>query len=96
MENINSFISWIVYSGGALLIASWVLDRIPAFVALPSEAKKYINIAVSAFLALGFYAVLTYVPANILDALDPWFKVIAGLVAVYGGQQVVHRLTKTE
>lgn len=96
MENIGSFINWIVYSGGAVLIASFVLDRIPGFLNLSSEYKKVINIVVSAVLALGFYAVLVYVPADILKTLDPWFKVIAGFIAVYSGQQVVHNLTKPE
>lgn len=95
-ENIGSFISWIIYSGGALLISSWVLDRIPAFVVLASEAKRLINIAVSVVLALGFYALLTYVPAIFIAVLDPWFKIAVGIIVLYTGQQIVHRNTKAE
>ena len=96
IENIGSLISWIIYSGGALLISSWVLDRIPAFVVLASEAKRLINIAVSVVLALGFYAILTYVPADFIAVLDPWFKVAVTVIALYTGQQIVHRNTKQE
>ena len=85
MENINSFLSWIVYSGGAILIASWVLDRIPAFLTLASEAKRLINIAVCVALSLGFYALILYVPAAFIAAVDPWFKVAVATIALYTG-----------
>jgi hypothetical protein len=94
MENLNALVSWIIWSGGALLIASWVLDKIPAFMALQPDPKRYINMAVSVFLALAAYAVITYVPANIFVILDPWFKIVAGVVALYSGQQLVHAQAK--
>ena len=94
MENLNSFLSWIVYSGGAILIASWVLDRIPGFLTLVSEAKRLINIAVCVALSLGFYALILYVPATFIAAVDPWFKVAVATIALYTGQQIVHRNTK--
>ena len=92
--DLNSFITWIIYSGGALLIASWVLDNIPKFGILASKTKKFINIAVALLLAYGCYATIVYVPANILLLLDPWFKIGAGIVTLYSAQQVVHRMTK--
>ena len=95
-ENIGSFISWMIYSGGAILIASWVLDRIPGFIALVSETKRIISIVVSVTLALGFYALITYVPATFIAVLDPWFKIAVGIIVLYTGQQIVHRNTKQE
>ena len=94
LENLVAFITWIVYSGGALLIASWILDKIPAFVALAEATKKLINQALSVVLAVGFYAVLKYVPPDVFAAIDPWFKIIVGVLVAYAGQQVVHRLSK--
>lgn len=97
METIKSLydlLSWLIYSGGAILLGSWILDRIPAFVALTSDWKKYINMAVSAALALAAYALITYVPASVFDALAPWFSVVAGIVVLYGVQQINHQLTK--
>ena len=96
MDNLNSLVSWVIWSGGALLIASWVLDKIPAFAKLSSDAKKYINMAVSVVLALGAYAVITYVPAATFTLLDPWFKIVAGVIALYSGQQVVHAANKPD
>jgi hypothetical protein len=94
MDNLNALVSWVIWSGGALLIASWVLDKIPAFAKLSSDWKKYVNMAVSVFLALAAYAVITYVPASVYATLDPWFKIVACVIALYSGQQVVHNQTK--
>ena len=92
--DLYEFLKWLVYSGGAILIGSYVLERIPAFVSAPSDTKKLIAIAVNVALALGFYAVLVYVPANAMEALTPWFTVAAGTVILYSGGQVVHAATK--
>jgi uncharacterized membrane-anchored protein len=94
LDNLNGLVSWVIWSGGALLIASWILDKIPAFVALSSEWKKYINMAVSVVLALGAYAIITYVPTSVFASLDPWVKIVAGVIALYSGQQVVHAANK--
>jgi hypothetical protein len=97
MENTKSLLdllTWLIYSGGAILVSSWVLDRIAKYQLLPVDVKKGISMAVSAALALGAYAVITYVPASIFVVLDPWFKIIAGIVVLYGGQQLVHQASK--
>lgn len=93
-QNLLNLLSWLIYSGGTILVASWVLDRIPAFVAASADVKKYINIAVSVVLALGVYAIITFVPASVFALIDPWFKVAAGVVVLYSSQQTVHALTK--
>ena len=97
MDNIKSLydlLSWLIYAGGSILVASWVLDKIPSFGALPPEAKKYINMGVSVLLALGAFALITYVPTEIFALLDPWFKIVGGVVILYAGQQAMHQLTK--
>jgi hypothetical protein len=94
IETLNGLVSWIIWSGGALLIASWILDKIPSFVALQPDPKRYINMAVSVILALAAYAVITYVPVAVFTALDPWFKIVAGVVALYSGQQLYHAQAK--
>jgi len=97
MENftdIASFSNWMVYSGGAILFVSWLLDQIPAFGNLASNAKRYIAMAASALVALGFYAALTYLPVDTITMLDPWFKIVLGVILAYGGGQVYHALTK--
>jgi len=97
MENFNSLqdlLIWVIYSGGAILFASWVLDKFPKFVALPPETKKLINQILSVVLALGAYAIVTYVPKEVFEMLNPWFMVAFGTIILYSGQQAVHSLTK--
>ena len=99
MENFNDvagLLSWLVYGGGVILVSSWILDKIPAFVALPSETKKMLNGVLAVALALLAYAALVYVPAEYFALFDPYLKVVMGIVVLYAGQQVVHRLTKTQ
>lgn len=94
MTDLLPFLQWIVFSGGAILIGSWILEHIPAFVTAPPEAKKLTAISVDVVLALGFYAILVFVPADVMAVLAPWFTVAAGTVVLYSGGQVVHKLTK--
>jgi hypothetical protein len=97
MENfkdLQGLFNWMIYSGGAILVASWALERITAFQAQLPEVKKTISMVVSAVLAVMAYAVITYVPPNVFEAINPWFQVVLGTVILYGGSQVVHRLTK--
>jgi len=92
--DLMSFLQWLIYSGGSILIGSWILEHISAYIDLPIDAKKLIAIAVNVALSLGFYAILVYVPADIMASLAPWFTIAAGTVVLYAGGQVVHRLTK--
>ncbi len=97
MENFKSLqdlLIWVIYSGGAILFASWLLDKFPSFALLPPTTKKLINQALSVVLALASYAVVTYVPVAVFEALNPWFLVAAGTIIIYSGQQAVHSLTK--
>ena len=99
MPNFNSLqevFAWVIYSGGAMLIVSWILDKIPAFLALPPEIKKIVNIAASSLMAILFYLGLTYIPAEVFAIMAPYFTIISGVVILYSGQQVVHRLTKDQ
>jgi hypothetical protein len=93
-KSLFDLLSWLIYSGGAILVASWVLARIPSFEVLASETKRLINMGVSVVLALGAYAIITYVPAATFAMLNPWFQIVAGIVVLYSAQQTVHQLTK--
>jgi uncharacterized Tic20 family protein len=92
--DLPSFLNWVIYSGGALLISSWLLEKWKWFQNLSDKWKKFINFTLSAMLAAGFYAILIFVPPDTLTAIDPFFKIILGFIVAFGAQQAYHQLTK--
>ena len=92
--SLNELIKWLVYSGGAVVLVSWLLDQIPAFLALPSKVKYWVALVLSVAVSLIFYALLVYLPAETWAALDPWFLVASGTIVAYSVMQIYHRITK--
>ena len=38
---INEFVQWVLGSGGAVIVGSWIVERIPQFQLLSPEKKEY-------------------------------------------------------
>jgi hypothetical protein len=93
-ESVLDLLKWFVYSGGAILVASWVWEHIAVFQTWIAETKKLVIMGSSIILAFIAYALITYLPAAIFTMLDPYFLIAAGIVVMYSGMQVVHQLTK--
>lgn len=93
-DSITEFMKWLVYSGGAVLFVSWLLDQFPKFALLPSKVKYYIAMGLSIAVALGIFALIVFVPAAVWAMLDPWFAVITGTIVVYSAGQVYHQQMK--
>lgn len=89
--DLTQFLTWLGTAAGAAAALSFIAERIPAFQTLTAEVKGYIMLGGSAVLALGAYAVLTYVPPDTLAQLAPWFQVIYGVVAAWIANQVAHK-----
>lgn len=94
MENLalSEWLVWVSGGGGAIL-ASWILEKIPAFQAYSSKAKKFISYALAGVSGIGAYALITFAPELVIS-LEPYFK-IASLVfgSIFSGQ-LFHRFSK--
>lgn len=78
-----AWLAWIFQSGGSVIVASWLLERIPTYVNLASaEAKKYIFWFISFLLSSGAFAMVNYVPREILEQIAPYFGFAYGTFAV--------------
>jgi len=78
--SLNDFLTLLISAGGAAAVASWVLERIPAYVSIAlAETKRWIFFGVCAVLALGAYCVITFVSPSILQAVAPFFALIASV-----------------
>jgi hypothetical protein len=89
--DLREFLIWLASSAGAGVALSFIAERIPAFDNLPSATKSYVHLGGSLLLALGSYAVITYVPAATLDALLPWFQIVAAVVGTWAANQLAHK-----
>jgi hypothetical protein len=83
-------LKWILEAGGFAIIVSWACERWPTFSNLSATTKSLIQFGASLVIALGSYALLTYVPPNVWILVDPWVKIVLGVAAVYGLNQVGH------
>jgi hypothetical protein len=92
--SLNELVKWLVYSGGAVLVVSWLLDRFPWFLRQVSQVKYWIAMICSVIASLACYALLTYMPAETWKLLDPWFLITSGTIASYSVMQIYHRITK--
>lgn len=80
---LTQWLTWLFTSGGSVMVASWILERIPSFVNIVnSETKKYVFWVVSVVISAGAYAILTYVPAETLAVLAPYFGFAFGTFGV--------------
>lgn len=91
---LSEFLQWLVGSGGAIIAASWILERIPWFQAKTAEFKEWFFFAVTAVLWAGAYSVVTYVPQSVIAAVQPWFLGISGLFAAVVIGKLFHKADK--
>lgn len=92
--NLIDFLTWIVYGGGGAIAVSWILERMAWYQGKPSNVKQNIYFGIVSVFTLIIYAILNYVPAEVLATLTPWFGIIAvTFVNVYIGTGF-HRVSK--
>jgi hypothetical protein len=91
---LSEFLQWLVGSGGAVIAASWIFERIPWFQAKTSEFKEWFFFGVVSVFWAGAYAVVTYVPANVIAAIQPWFLGVSTLFLVVVVGKLFHKIDK--
>ena len=64
--NLIDFLTWIVYGGGGAIAVSWILEKMPWYQEKPSNVKQNIYFGVVSVFTLIIYAILNYVPAEVL------------------------------
>lgn len=74
--NLQDFLVWLS-TGGALIAASWLLGQIPGYDALSEKLRQWIFFGLSLVFAGGAVAINTYVSADVLAKIAPWFLIVA-------------------
>ncbi len=84
--DLKDFLVW-VYSGGAIVMCSWIFERWDKFQELDSHMKEYLFFGLAAIFSMISYAVFTYLPVNVLEAMTPYFTILASVfVTVFIGK----------
>jgi drug/metabolite transporter (DMT)-like permease len=88
---ITDFLTWLM-GGGCLLAASWLLERFPAYTNLPSNIKEWIFFGVAVVLGGLSFVVSTYVPAGTIEAIAPYFGIVASVFSYIFLGKSFHRV----
>ena len=64
------------------------------FQKLPADAKLLFQVAASAAIALAAFLVVTFVPAEVLAQIAPYWRILFGAVVAALGNQLWHKATK--
>jgi uncharacterized membrane-anchored protein len=80
--------------GLAMVFVSWLLERVPAFQAISSEAKAWTVLMLTLIVSLASQAALNLVPPEVLLALEPYVKVALGVITAWLTSQTYHAVQK--
>jgi len=90
-----NFLVWLTTAGGASIAISKIAELIPAFGNLPSNTKKIIMFISSALLGCAALAIMTFVPQTILDAIAPYFAILAAAAVPIFTNQAYHAIVRS-
>jgi hypothetical protein len=93
---LNQFLVWLFGGGGAIVAVSFVAERIPQFQALTSQVKQIVMFVACALVSCGAYAVVTFVPANIMSQIVPWFGIVASTFVTLFVSKNFHQVDKQQ
>lgn len=74
--DLSSFLVWLS-GGGALIAASWILGQFSWYINMIEKAKQWVFFGLSLVFAGGSFAVTSYVSADVLSKIAPWFLLVA-------------------
>lgn len=97
--SLRGVLSWLIAGGAgtiATMLASELAEHWPLFQNLSATAKRWSMIGVSGAIALLAWSVLTFVPAEVIEALAVPFAVVMTGILSYLAGQLYHRAAKDE
>jgi uncharacterized membrane protein YfcA len=80
--DIFQFLTWLAGGVGSSIAVSWFFSKWSWYNKQSANFKKYSFAVACALVSLAGYAVLTFVPAETLSLLQPYFAIIA---VAFGG-----------
>lgn len=94
---IFEWLAWIFQSGGSILVASWILERIPSYTQIEKpDLKKYIFWGISFLLSSLAFAAVQYIPREVLELIAPYFGFAYGTFGYIFAGEMFHFLDKVK
>jgi hypothetical protein len=93
--DLNQFLQWLLGSGGSIMAASWLLERIDWFQKQTSDIKEYVFFGLTAVISVGAYLVVNYIPSIALQVIAPYFAIVAGLFITVVIGKMFHKVDKS-
>jgi len=91
---LNEFLLWIANSGGSAMVVSWILELIPWYQKQEANIKKYIYAGLTAVVAILGYLGVTYLPAQLIADVTPYFAIVYGIFTSIFLGTGFHKTTK--
>lgn len=95
--NLKDFLSFLSLGGAAVaaqVLVSILLEKAAWFQALSASGRLSITVGLAVALGLAGALLLAFVPAETLQALQPYFLTVVLSVSPFIGGEVAHRLLK--
>lgn len=74
--NFTEFLFWAFSGGGNILIASFLFERWSWYQSLTKEQKDWTFFGVSSLISIVAYLGITYVPAEVITQITPYFSIL--------------------
>ena len=91
--DLTAVLRWIIAGGAAVLVsalASFLGERWPWFQKLSSDNKRLLQLCLSILLSIGAKLALDNVPSDMIQAIQPYWQLIAVILAGMAGNQTFH------
>jgi len=90
----EDFLRWLLTSAGSIAAVSWILERSKWFQSLISETKDYVIFGASALIGISAQLALTYLPADFITTVTPYFAIVASVFGTVFLGKAFHKVDK--
>ena len=90
------FLAWLVNSGGAIAVVSFLFERWAWYQAQTSDNKRYMFFGACVIVSVLGYLGLTYIPPEIIQQIAPYFGILySTFLAIFVGTKFHQEDKKT-
>lgn len=91
---LSEFLVWLMSAVGATGAFSFIAEQFEGWHQLSPKVRYWVSVVASSLLGLGAWAVVTYVPPEVLESLRQPFLIVSSIVVTYFSGQAFHKVTK--